>query len=847
MNANSINLRLTVVSNTAIAFLFALINLHDAFGRSGNLGFPLINSAPVFSSNNYNISASEEIALNSPVGPVRATDADGDAINYSIRSGNTNSAFSINATTGTIAVAKHLNHHTQNSYALVVRATDGGGLFDETNVIISVQAGIAIPSFTTIYWGTVAGSPSGTHEVHGEAVNGKLYIFGGYDVNKRPAYTPTKRAFVYDPVTNKWSSIASLPHTPNGADFGGITHEGMATDGTDIYFAGGYTSNSTGTGQLFGTKQVWRYNVGTNTYTSLPNLPIELATGQLRYLKGKLHYMGGANKARRDTTVHYALDLDNLAAGWKVLAPLIEGTNHPGSEVFEGKIYYISGSNGQDDETVTQNLVQVYDPNSNSWSLAANIPTARDHISSAVVVMGNRILVLGGETSHNIKTKLISAYTPATNTWSNITSLPVSKAAGVAAVLNGALFYTGGNFATTTYKGTIYPKIDSLTLINADTEQPIKRLKNGDVLNLNTLPTKNLNIKANTNPATIGSVKFNLTGQQNKTITESLAPYAFFGDNNKGDYYAWTPPAGNYTLTATPYTSSGGTGLAGTTISISFTVSSNSQSVTLLPTADAFVRNGSYSSINYGNETTFFVKGSTSTGYARTSYLKFSLNNISNVSSAKLRLYGNNHENSEAINMFVYGVNSDGWAENTITWNNAPLASTGALSSVAVNNQFKYYELDVTNFIQSQAAGDKIATFFLKDPGNLNRSLIFNSKENSQNLPQLVVENNAVNQSSAIYETLDILELDKTGTAKVYPNPAHSIINIELPVNYGEVISLQIADPIGRIYELGKPKLEHSVSGIKIDISKLSLKPGVYFIRVNHSLNQTQTIKVIIK
>jgi hypothetical protein len=41
------------------------------------------------------------------------------------------------------------------------------------------------------------------------------------------------------------------------------------------------------------------------------------------------------------------------------------------------------------------------------------------------------------------------------------------------------------------------------TLINADTDKDIQTLSNGAILNLATLPTKNLNICANTNPATL--------------------------------------------------------------------------------------------------------------------------------------------------------------------------------------------------------------------------------------------------------------------------------------------------------------------------------------------------------
>ncbi|MCU7550621.1 cadherin domain-containing protein [Chitinophagaceae bacterium LB-8] len=535
------------------------------------------NTAPVFSPASYSYSLQDDAAVGSLVGQVSASDANGDALSYSIVSGNTNGAFSINASTGQIRVAKTLNYHSQSSYSLVVRASDGGGLADNASTVINVANGTNTPDFSAISWGSAASEPYGTHEIHGAVVDGKLYIFGGYDILKRPSYwTPTKRSFVYDPATNSWSAIADLPHTPNGADFGGITHEGLATDGTDIYFAGGYKSNSTGTGQVFGTKQVFRYNVATNTYTALPNLPVELAAGQLQYLNGKLHYMGGANLSRADVAIHYALDLDNLPAGWKAMAPLSDPRNHPGSAVFEGKIYFIGGAHHQDAATVTQKTVEVYDPNTDTWTRVADMPIGLDHISSAVTVIGNRILVLGGETSHNVKSKRVLAYTPSTNTWVDLTPLPETKSAGVGVTLKGAIYYAGGNFSTLVRKGApgaaTTQQVATFTLINAETDQPIQTLTNGSTLNLATLPSRSLNIRANTNPSTVGSVVFALTGAQTKNVIESRAPYALFGDNNSGDYYGWTPATGSYTLKATPFTSTGGAGTAGTSLTVGFTV-----------------------------------------------------------------------------------------------------------------------------------------------------------------------------------------------------------------------------------------------------------------------------------
>ncbi len=114
--------------------------------------------------------------------------------------------------------------------------------------------------------------------------------------------------------------------------------------------------------------------------------------------------------------------------------------------------------------------------------------------------------------------------------------------------------------------------VQSLTLINADTDQPIAGydpLVNGATLNFAMLPTRNLNIRANTNPATVGSVKFVLDGATYQI--ENSAPYALAG-NNGNDYNPWTPSVGSHTLQAIPYSASGATGTQGAGITISFSV-----------------------------------------------------------------------------------------------------------------------------------------------------------------------------------------------------------------------------------------------------------------------------------
>jgi len=117
------------------------------------------------------------------------------------------------------------------------------------------------------------------------------------------------------------------------------------------------------------------------------------------------------------------------------------------------------------------------------------------------------------------------------------------------------------------------PQIAILTLMNADTDEPIpafEPLKDGAVLDFSKLPTANLNIRANTHPETIGSVVFALDENRRYRV-ESEAPYSLNGDQYK-DYRAWTPSPGKHILIVTPFSLKHGQGESGKPFQITFTV-----------------------------------------------------------------------------------------------------------------------------------------------------------------------------------------------------------------------------------------------------------------------------------
>ena len=324
----------------------------------------------------------------------------------------------------------------------------------------------------TISWTTVAPQPVGNAEGQGVVVNGKLYVFGGFD-SKKGCCTPTSRAWVFDPVADTWAAIANMP-AMNGTGHGGVTHSGFTTDGTDIYFASGYTSNGSGTGQIFGTKEAWRYNVSTNTYTKLPNMPVDISAGQLEYLNGQLHYIGGTNKARTiDLNTHYVLDLNNLGAGWKTLAPIANGRHHAASAVLNGKIYFIGGQHKHDGNLVTQADVECYDPATNKWTRVADLPRGRGHISQSCFALNGKIFVIGGEINHSDHVNDVTVYDPVTNQWEYWTPLPVSRASGISRPINGLIYYTSGSWQTTTFRGQVGGAVILPNTVRINTGGPV--------------------------------------------------------------------------------------------------------------------------------------------------------------------------------------------------------------------------------------------------------------------------------------------------------------------------------------------------------------------------------------
>jgi glucose/arabinose dehydrogenase len=338
----------------------------------------------------------------------------------------------------------------------------------------------------------------------------------------------------------------------------------------------------------------------------------------------------------------------------------------------------------------------------------------------------------------------------------------------------------------------IGPSVSGLTLIDADSDQPIAGydpIPNGATLNLATLPSRRLNVRANV-AGSVASVRFGLDANAYYHL-ENSAPFALAG--NSGDNYApWTPALGSHILTGTAFSAINAGGTASQPLALSFTVvdtsgaasptpsrtatatatsgaasptpshtatatatsgaasptPSHTATATATPTAvsggttsysytavaDTFVDSAQPNS-SFGSWNQLLVVGS-SGGSTKQSFLRFNVSGLpsgARVQAARLRLTVINDSNSGGN---VYTLANNSWSES-LTWNGRPAVSGSprvTLGSVALN---QVVEIDLAGFV----VGNGSYSIAILHPSGNGNHLGYASRQaaNTSTRPQLVL------------------------------------------------------------------------------------------------------------
>jgi DNA-binding CsgD family transcriptional regulator/N-acetylneuraminic acid mutarotase len=132
---------------------------------------------------------------------------------------------------------------------------------------------------------------------------------------------------------------------------------------------------------------------------------------------------------------------DSSALRWRTRAQMPTPRNGLAVVSYEGRIYAIGGISN-DGPT---GKVEVYDPDTDTWSLHTPKPTPVGFVSAAVV--GAKIYVPGGFGGEDQPTSVLEVYDPATDRWESRAPLPEALGAYALAVLDERLYLFGGRNA----------------------------------------------------------------------------------------------------------------------------------------------------------------------------------------------------------------------------------------------------------------------------------------------------------------------------------------------------------------------------------------------------------------
>jgi hypothetical protein len=262
-------------------------------------------------------------------------------------------------------------------------------------------------------WAAVASLPAARSALAAATVpGGHIYAIGGFDV----AFNTVSTVEEYDPARNAWTPAASMP-TPREF-LAAVT----GRDGR-IYAIGGLDAafNVVGT--------VEAYDPASNTWTTVAGLPtarygLAAAVGP----DGRIDAIGGFDAA--GDAVNTVEAYDPASNTWTAVADLPTPNGLLAAALgSDGLIYALGG---------TANVVQVFDWGRNTWSTAAGLLTARSGLAAAAGRDG-RIYAIGGSTLDGLISAAVESASTAHGS-ATVSDAPLAAAGGSVKATAGAPF-----------------------------------------------------------------------------------------------------------------------------------------------------------------------------------------------------------------------------------------------------------------------------------------------------------------------------------------------------------------------------------------------------------------------
>ena len=273
-------------------------------------------------------------------------------------------------------------------------------------------------------WVTMSPVPTPYYGFLGAAqAEGKIYFLGD-GISAR-----------YDPETDNWTAILPLPIYNSWATVVACQNK--------IYVIGGWADHPT---------QV--YDPATDTWENKTSLPSTRGAIRANVVEGKIYLIAGAIPAppqvistSSETDVY-----DPASDSWSTMAPIPTPVMGYASAVLDGKIYIIGGGTAASFRQNASTLVQIFDPKTNQWTNGTSIPIGVCYAEASLttgLLAPKRVYVVGGLLNYGgpyLGTASLAnqVYDPETQTWSVAASIPNNRWYFSLVNVDDALYAVGG-------------------------------------------------------------------------------------------------------------------------------------------------------------------------------------------------------------------------------------------------------------------------------------------------------------------------------------------------------------------------------------------------------------------
>ena len=259
----------------------------------------------------------------------------------------------------------------------------------------------------------------------------RLYLAGGFS----SADSAPRSVYAYSPADDGWSELTQVPEGVNHAPF-------VFLDGR-LYLVGGYRGAS-----FEATDALRIYDLATDRWHDGPPMPTPRGAHAVAVHNGRLHAIGGVDADGRNTGAHEVYD--PRTDSWSAAADLPTPRDHLAAAAVGGEIIVLAG---RDSQTFTLTVNEIYDPTSDSWRDGAPVPTGRSGVAAAVA--DDQVCLMGGETmSPRMTFDEAECYDPASDTWIALPVMRTPRHGLGAGTIGGAIHVvSGGPGAGLTFSG----------------------------------------------------------------------------------------------------------------------------------------------------------------------------------------------------------------------------------------------------------------------------------------------------------------------------------------------------------------------------------------------------------